>query len=723
MADLASIFTISAQGSRLALELYKSAATTEGVTDPLCSVAEAVSNFCFTVKQIGALIVENDNLPSDEATSTLEDALDQGKACFEEIQTLTRSSSSNEVQTHEQGIFQLAQVTSARLNYLNAHLNCLSSTVTAIEQTLYTAQIISWTRIESAISPQHSAASIVNQKAQLEVLIIEQQRAYLPALKAHEIWQSIDRQLKEEESTKVVIAFDEKATSPRLVNILHWQDPSLGDLTPSNSQNEWLTRICKSSQSYLEHLLKTWTTLERKRQAEEHERREERRRSQQPTFDTDSEDDAIGDLPSHIGKASDKGRAAPYPRSSGILSPVATPSMPSLPIPNSSPRGSISSAASPVSPRTSGLEIPFSSQPEQMVSPVEADAAMTAKEPGDVGLGIPWTLRTRSHFWRHIDSKISKSNTDSSTDVAYSDRTSWTEILASWVCKEALVESKLRHRQMQKLRQEGEKTVMEPCFRIDHALTFPQVQQLIERTVEIYRRDRLSSPQPPTGRSFADRMEARGPKHFAPPRIPETRRSSVHATPPLGRSSSLHGVPTQGFNTSASSAHLPFPQPTQHPFQNASTTHLYIPPPGATPNLAIPRAQPTHPFSPQPGSPQLPHHFQPGTSYPPFAQAQQDFPPHLYPVRSAPTHSDPPLPPGAEARRSSRQQERHDSMDSSTDDERRHRKYRASGRDKERERSHRHDKERERGHGSDKNMKRLGTLATVGALAGLLEHL
>jgi hypothetical protein len=369
----------------------------------------------------------------------------------------------------------------------------------------------------------------------------------------------------------------------------------------------------------------------------------------------------------------------------------------------------------------------MSTQPERLVSPIEADAAVEKRKSGEIGLGIPWTLRTRDHYWRHIDNKISKSSTDAPTSIAYDNRTSWTEILASWVCKEALDESKTSYTQMQKLRQEGDKTLMDPCFRIDKPLTFDQVQHLVERTVEIYRRDRPAIPKS-TGRPFAERMvqERVGSQHS---RYLDPRRSSASlAPPPLGRSTSLNGVP---MHAQPSSSHLPVPLPGfQYPFPNASTTNLHIPPPRTSPNLGVPHPVQQPHWQPQAGSPQQLHHFPPGTSYPPYPQPPGNLPPQLYPIHSAPTHTNqfphagPVQVPGLESRRSSRQHDqhdRHDSMDSDTEDDRRYRKRRGSGRDRERER----ERERERNHRHDKekNVKRLGTLAAIGTLANLMEHL
>ncbi|KAF2112455.1 hypothetical protein BDV96DRAFT_689707 [Lophiotrema nucula] len=719
MADVASILSVSARGSQLSLDLWKAATrTAPGVTDDFSSLGKSVSNLCLTIKQVGSLIVENDRLPSPEAISDLEDILNQSKSTFQAIRTIIPAQIV--VGQEGNGTPNPTAGSRAKLAYLSAHIDSLKSTLSVILQTLYTVQVISWTRTGPMTAPQSPDATIADQETQLEALVIEQQLSFLHASKRYEKWRWRDRQPDELSMASSLVAADDRGGDPKLADLLRYQHRSLVHLDTSHAKDEWLGSICEVSNAQVDHLIKRWTLLhelETLSYEEQLAMKERKRRSQQPTVESDSsDDDDLGELPRIR-------LATPHPRRSKSAQKISTdPGI--LPIPGSSlhtgDKLSVPTLGRSMHQgKNSALDLPEASQADNSASPIAAAAAVEAKEDGDVGLKIPWTLCTRDHYWKHIDGKMIKSDTLLPASTAYSDRTSFTEIDLSWVCKEALREAKYSFTQMQKLRRDGERTKMEPTFRIDTALTFEEVNQLVERTVETYRRNQppTTPPRSAMHESFAERMQAQQTNTGAySPHLRHSFSSYNSTTRPisLDRSASMSGPtptapPRPGPNPNASSPHLQHYPSNPQPTLFAPSTHLPIPPP---PPLQIPQYQPNSTYPPYPNS--APPQFNQNIYQPHLAPGFQH--PHLAPHFTTP--AQPPASP-SDRRRPSHQSTRSDRRDSGasdTDDSVKHRRRRGSRRDRDRDRDKDH-------HLSTKHVKRMGTLATVGGLAALLEGL
>lgn len=172
MADFGAIFQIVSRGSALALEFYKLAPTTtiaSGTTD-ISRVAKSISNFSSTVKQIGTIIKEDDSLPSAEvsyvlltrarlvltrlnkATETLEDILEQCDVVLIELQSIAFDEGAHHDRDKRNYHIekdhgrQLNVTESAKFLYLQSHLEALKTTLLAMQQTLYTAQSITWAK-------------------------------------------------------------------------------------------------------------------------------------------------------------------------------------------------------------------------------------------------------------------------------------------------------------------------------------------------------------------------------------------------------------------------------------------------------------------------------------------------------------------------------------------------------------------------------------------------
>lgn len=614
MAVLAAILPLVSRSSTLALELYRFAAAEPDTARDLIKTAKSINNLALIVKQVGTIIKEDDRLLSAEAIETLDDIVEQCTAILSEIDSIIShhrdSKTARRVSQHHDPTrsSQLGSAVVARLHYLVAHLDSLKATLSVLLQTLNTAQSMIWARVRPTISPKQVATAVANEKHQLETLIIEQQMSILLASKLYEPSRPDSRLLMESDSSQSLVATDRGPPQP--AHLFKYQDKFIASLdTYKSNEEQWLPAVCGNSRTQVDRLLDRWSRL-RKFQEEiedlEHKERAQKRETQQPFVESDSEDDAVSKI------------ATPMPRRPGSVQPLFTESttLP-IPVPNKSgPSIPLTPASSyGVSPRTSRNIVPPSpslapASPRTSIGslPVEAAAAVDAKEKDDdVDLGIPWTLYSRRQYWKYMDGKVEDTNTDAPSIEALSDRQSWTEILASWVCKEAIQEAGYQCTQMQKERRDGRRTKFDTCFRIEKGLTFDQVRQLVERTVEIYRKRHAPSP-PPRERTRRESFEKRpapkadrdrtplATKGQPPPLDRSITAFQVPPPPPLDRAMSMPGqIATYPANPRGTNLHLPLP-PTASPAQTSS----YFP--QATPYSPRASAYPPQPFFPPPPS-------------------------------------------------------------------------------------------------------------------------
>jgi hypothetical protein len=412
----------------------------------------------------------------------------------------------------------------------------------------------------------------------------------------------------ENESSQSLVAATERGP-PQPAHLYKYQDKFIASLDAYNSSEEqWLPTVCGNSRTQVDRLLDRWSRL-RKFQEDlddaAHRERARKTETQQAFVESDSEEDILPKATKSIPAR--PGSVQPLFTETATL-PIPVPTKPStIPLTPASSYG--------VSPQTSRNHVPPSpslapTSPRTSIGslPVEAEAAVEAKEiDDDVELEIPWTLYRRGYYWRYIDGKIQETNTDAPSSEALSDRQSWTEILASWVCKEAIREAGYHFTQMQKERRDGRRTKFDTCFRIEKGLTFNQVRQLVERTVEIYRKRHAPSPPPRerTRRESFDRRPApkidhdRTPlanKGQPPPLDRPITAFQVPPPPPLDRAMSMPGqVPTYPPNPRSSNLYLPqtasppqttsyFPQAVPPPPRtSAYTPKPYFPPPPSVP--------------------------------------------------------------------------------------------------------------------------------------------
>jgi hypothetical protein len=481
-------------------------------------------------------------------------------------------------------------------------------------------------RYRPTISQQQAEKAVANERLQLEALITEQQVSILTATSTYEQVPSSDSLLlmEADSSQSLVAARREETSSPTA--LYRYQDRNIASSDKSSSDlSHWLSNIHNSISSHIERLLDTWTCLPqleaRLREAEQ-QTQAQQRESQQPMVESDDEEDY--EQRQRLAGAGTRMTQPLFSEPNALPHPARDTKY--------GPRAPLSPAASPRTSRHSlaGSNEQDSSRSSITSLPVEAAAAVEAQEEDeDIDLEIPWQLCTRKYYWKYVDSKVVETNTEQLPSVAFLERNSWTEIMASWVCKEAIREAGYRVTQVQKDKKDGRRTKFETCFCVERPLQFDQVKQLVERTVEMYRQKKPPSPPPPARRSSFNRPPPPPVKISRPNEIDRDRTPVPSKThPSLGRTTSSMPIPPLMPPPLDRSLSMPGPG-----FQTGSSAHasnLHIPmPPGNYWN-----SMPHAPYSPQvqqaPYSPQM--YSSPQGMYPPNAGFNNPgLPPHLQP--------------------------------------------------------------------------------------------
>jgi hypothetical protein len=572
-------------------------------------------------------------------------------------------------------------------------------------------------RYRPTITKQQADKAVANEKLQLQTLITEQQVSIIEATCTYQGVPLGDSFLlmEEDSSQSVVAAEREEAPSPAA--LYRYQDQHVASLDNTSSNTaHWLMAIRSITSLRIDNLLEQWTCLPQLdaeiREAEE-QTRTHQRQSQQPMVESDDEDDH--------GQSQKLSRA-----DNSTMQPLFAEPAP-LPTPTREAKFGPTAPMSPAaSPRTSRNSLASSvgeyGSPRSSVSsqPVEAAAAVEAKEEDeDIDLEIPWQLCTRKYYWKYIDGKVKRSNTDQLPSIAFLERGSWTEIMASWVCKEAIQEAGYKFTQVQKERKDGRRTKFETCFCIERPLQFDQVKRLVERTVDIYRQNKPASPTPRARRTSFNRLPPPPPLKVSRAQEIARERTPVPSKthPSLGRSMNSTHIPPPTAPPLERSLSNPGPGFYHGPNPHTSTTNLQIPmPPGPY----------STPMSPGPYSNSMPH-----GAFSPQSQPQQaPYTPQLY---SSPQGTYPPNPPFATPSLAPHLQPHNFGVPQSPlrqtyrHPDARPKKYEDES-DSERERRYRREKEKSRYSAEAKKKshnksKAAGVLMGVGGLTALLDGL
>lgn len=353
--------------------------------------------------------------------------------------------------------------------------------------------------------PASAVDAVANERSQLEVLIIEQQ---LLLLDVSETYAEFRRSREFSGSPTSSLHSDQRDfglehdRTPPPTTLDKYKDQAIKAAKSRNSVAELSAVVRQNSSRFSTEILEKWTRLgaiERRLSTPgegpgtlQKLQKLHRRDSYQPHVESGSDTDRSPRLTrnnSEIGTSPQPHRPAsvqvgaiernalPIPmaisqtiRSSAPFSPGGTyacmsPSTTYLPA-GASPARSINSGYFPTSPRPSSNN---AGSTRGSASPDGRERATSN------GLGIPWRLWQSSNRWDFVDDQIVNTNSQVPSEKAYTERNGWTEIMQTWVRREAIEESRYSFNQVQKEVPDGSRTRFETCFCIGKPLTYVSV--------------------------------------------------------------------------------------------------------------------------------------------------------------------------------------------------------------------------------------------------------
>jgi hypothetical protein len=385
--------------------------------------------------------------------------------------------------------------------------------------------------------------------------------------------------------------YDDREVNP--LALVPYQEPSLSQARPPNTETEDLTRVLRVAQPYVDLLLHRWTRLE---EVEPHliessgsrisSSRPDGGRWEHPTVESDSEEDfevirdpnrrlsGPGPVLMSVHEEEDVNVDGGLP-----TSPVGIPSTPAINVHRSeiphfwaSPPSSPTIPANPLfpaSPPPAGANAPpqsrrrspgptFSSprasisgeqytfrppppSPSSYVPGAAAPSTSPSRQEVPYSQNIPWRLRLNSTYWDHNGPTITNSNTRSSHLSALNDRNTVTEILASYVVREALEEAALQYRSVKRDSFDGGRTRFDSCFVIQRPMGWEEVRRLVARSDTLRRKEGVEQRR---------RGKGEGPLYVQPPPPPPSQ-------PPLDRRKSLPAGIGMGVNQVAGAVTAP----------------------------------------------------------------------------------------------------------------------------------------------------------------------
>jgi hypothetical protein len=432
------------------------------------------------------------------------------------------------------------------------------------------------------------------ERLQLRSLAIEQQLSLIRVKKLYQEYQLCKFVASppphRQANTPALLQPEDRCPTPHALN--EYQEASLAEQPPSRSEDEDLVRIQRISSRFCDVLVQRWTKLEEiERQLNELKDTssrgplllpapmDPRRRAQQPTVESETEEDEVprikvpnprlstpGPVIMHMDEIDEHTVSSPRTFSSPIGIPTPTspsnlrppgqsprsfsgspinpffPASPTQsrpmprrspgPSPLSSPRSSFSNVSvnsDQQTTRSSFSNIPVSNdQPTPRptaafktgyttTSPKTEATPVQQPQPPQKPAGIPWRLRRQDRYWDYIDNTCVDANTSKAPpEAAQLDRNIVTEIFDRWVRREALDEAQLDYRRVSREPSDSRWTKFETCWIIQRALSYSDVKQLHRRTLELDRRD-------------LEREQARAERHRRSRPAPLTRSYTTPA--------------------------------------------------------------------------------------------------------------------------------------------------------------------------------------------------
>ncbi|KAL1624979.1 hypothetical protein SLS54_003705 [Diplodia seriata] len=497
MAEFAPIIQVVAWGTRLSLRLYGFGISNPSATRDANRIAKSVSLFSLMLKQVGTLLREDVTSPSPESYETVQDVTLLAQNAFAAIEHVVSTKPPPDASRDSDSPLsspprKLDLVSKSKLHYLLAYVDALNSTLSVMLQAFYTVRVIAWSRSRQERAPASAADAVANERSQLEVLVIDQQLLLLDVSEAHDEYRR-SRDFAGSPSNSVYsdhrdpTADQDRTPSPSTLE--KYKDQSIKAATLQASLTESSAFVRRISSGFSTDILHRWTRLgeieRRLSTADEYPgtlqkfpQVLQRRDSYQPRVESESEDESSSHLTRRDSEPTSPPQRPPSVHQIGAMERNALP-IPITGIQNLRASASFSPGGSYacLSPSTA-LNAMGSSQG----SVPEGRERATSN-----GLGIPWRLWQGSNRWDFVDDQVMNSNTQMPVEKAYTERNSWTEIMQTWVRREAIEEARFSFNQVQKEMPDGNRTRFETCFCIGKPLTYAEIRGLVDRSIELFR--------------------------------------------------------------------------------------------------------------------------------------------------------------------------------------------------------------------------------------------
>ncbi|KAL1623598.1 hypothetical protein SLS56_008238 [Neofusicoccum ribis] len=525
MVELASIIQVVASATRLSLSLYDFAISSPSATREANRVAKSVSLFALMLKQVGTLLKEDLTSPSPQSYETVQDITLLAQTAFAAVEEVVsgrpqRDAPQDADESATPPRRKLDLVAQTNLRYLLAYVDSLNSTLSVMLQAFYTVRVIAWSRSRQDRVPASAADAVANERSQLEVLVIEQQLLLLDVSETFaEYRRSRDfagSPSSSGHSDQRDFAIEQDQT-PSPTTLDKYKDQSIKTANPRNSITDSSTLVRRISSRFSNEILENWTSLgdieRRLSVADEYpgtvqklqqEQGLQRRDSYQPRVEDGSDTEPspnlsrnnseivmsplpqrppsvhqVGAMERHMQMTGSQSLRSGAPFSPGGSYACLSPSTTYVPA-GASPARSVNSGYFPSSPRASSNTIGMN---QGSVSPDRRDKITSN------GLGIPWRLWQSSNRWDFVDEQVMNTNSQVPVEKAYTERNGWTEIMQTWVRREAIEEARYSFNQVQK---EMPDVVNQAIKRgRTDGNNQSEIRSLVDRSIELYRQSQM----------------------------------------------------------------------------------------------------------------------------------------------------------------------------------------------------------------------------------------
>ena len=303
-SENSNVVQMAAWGTRLSLELYDFSAAVPSATIDVTRLAKEVNLISLVLRQAGSNLKRDADIASVDGAQSVKEILQQFQQVFHEVESIVPlkrvqreqdESSLDGVAVSTTHDWAWNENSRLKASYLLGHLESLKLTLSVLLQCLYVAKITTWSHHQKT---QHAIDAVSIERLQMQALIIEQQMSLIRVSRLYQEL-SLNKAAFLEgfpHQGSDIVQYDQREANPRA--LVPYQEMSLSQARPATTETEDLVRVKRIARQYVENLLHRWTRLEEMEQRvveegspRQHGSGSDRGRWEQPSVESDSEDD------------------------------------------------------------------------------------------------------------------------------------------------------------------------------------------------------------------------------------------------------------------------------------------------------------------------------------------------------------------------------------------------------------------------------------------------